>query len=178
MENKLSYNKKGVKHEPIKYWELSDGNKVAIYQGSRGANPELDFIVKYLSPGKRLRMPSHTHWIVDLLIKADYNSDAVKKFVDEWIKIYDEMEPFHNKTERDNCKLEFKDKISKSFIFSDISKYGDFSTEFLSTLIELFIRCEKQTPNAFMFKNLLNLISDYCEGNKDFYQVISLSKRV
>ena len=50
--------------------------------------------------------------------------------------------------------------------------------EFLSTLIELFIKCEKQNPNAFMFKNLLTLVKDFSEGKKDFYQVVSYSKRV
>jgi hypothetical protein len=29
-----------------------------------------------------------------------------------------------------------------------------------------------------MFKNLLNLMKEYCDGTKDFYQVISYSKRV
>jgi hypothetical protein len=55
---------------------------------------------------------------------------------------------------------------------------GAFSIEFLSGLMELFIKCEKQTKNAFMFKNLLNLMKGYCDGTKDFYQVISYSKRV
>lgn len=174
----LTYNKKGIKHEPIKYWELSDGNFVSMYQGSRGANPELDFIVKYLAPGKRLRMPSHTHWIVDLLIKADYNSETVKDFVNEWIKIYHELTPFKDKEERDNYKLMYNKYFSNKVNYSLMGQHGDFSVEFLSTILELFIRCEKQTPNAFMFKNLLNLISEYCDGKKDFYQVVSLSKRV
>ena len=55
---------------------------------------------------------------------------------------------------------------------------GAFSVEFLSGLIELFIKCEKQTENAFMFRNLLLLIKEYCEDKKDFYQIISYSKRV
>jgi hypothetical protein len=174
----LTYNRKGIKHEPIKYWELSDGNIVAMYQGSRGANPDLDFIVKYLAPGKRLRMPSHTHWIVDLLIKADYNSEIVKEFINEWKVFYEELVPFKDKTERDNYKLRYNRYFSEKFKYYLMGHHGDFSVEFLSTLLELFIRCEKQTPNAFMFKNLLNLIGEYCDGKKDFYQVVSLSKRV
>ena len=65
----LNFNKHGKLHTPITYWELEDGNTVVIYQGSRGANPDLDFIVKYKAPNKRLRAPSHTHWIVDLIAK-------------------------------------------------------------------------------------------------------------
>lgn len=175
---KLTFRKLGKTFEPITYWELSDNTFVAIYQGERGANPELDFIVKYLAPNKRLRMPSHTHWIVDLLIKADNNPDIVRDFVNEWINIYEQLEPFKDKEERKNYKLIFKDEFSNNLKYSIINQYGNFSTEFLSVIIELFIRCEKQTPGAFMFKGLLKLIKNYCEGDRDFYQVVSMSKRV
>ena len=91
---KLTFNKGGVVNTPLKYWTLRDGTMIAIYQGSRGANPELDFIVKYLSPGKRLRAPSHTHWIVDLIAKSQYDKSRVKSYVEDMIKMYDECEPF------------------------------------------------------------------------------------
>jgi len=29
-----------------------------------------------------------------------------------------------------------------------------------------------------MFKTLLELVKDYCDGKKDFYQVVGYSKRV
>jgi hypothetical protein len=29
-----------------------------------------------------------------------------------------------------------------------------------------------------MFKGLLNLVKEYCEGTKDFYQIVGYSKRV
>jgi len=45
-------------------------------------------------------------------------------------------------------------------------------------LIELFIKCEKQTPNAFMFKNLLVMVKEFAEDKKDFYQIVFYSKRV
>ena len=69
----LQFNKKGVNHKPITYWKTDGVTEVAIYQGSRGERPDLDFIVKYKEEGKRLRTPSHTHWIVDLLVKAEVN---------------------------------------------------------------------------------------------------------
>ena len=56
----LQFNRKGVTHTPLKYWSTGDNTNVAIYQGSRGENPDLDFIVKYREQGKRLRTPSHT----------------------------------------------------------------------------------------------------------------------
>ena len=149
---------------------------VAIYQGERGANPQLDFVLKYLAPGKRLRAISHTHWIVDLLMKAESNKESVKDFITEWIKIYDETIPFESVQERNN----FNPRHSKYFEgkYFVLNSLGKYSIEFLSHIIELFIKCEKKTNDAFMFRSLLNLVKEYCEGKKDFYQVISLSKRV
>ena len=90
----LNFTKKGVIHKPINHWLLDDGNYLIIYQGSRGGNPELDFIVKYRSQKSRLRAPSHTHWIVDLLIKSESSPDRVCQFVKEWIDIYEVAVPF------------------------------------------------------------------------------------
>ena len=67
---RLSYKiKNGPRVESINEFILSDGTIVAMFQGFRGENPDLDFIVKYKEPNKRLRTPSHTHWIVDLVIR-------------------------------------------------------------------------------------------------------------
>jgi len=173
---KLTFNKKGVTHKPIKHWNLSNGNVIAIYQGSRGANPQLDFIIKYKSENTKLRAPSHTHWIVDLIIKTEHNPNSVKEFLDEWIEIYEIIEPFRTIEERDNYDLYYRDYFVEKYV--DLENLGGFSIEFLSILIELFIKCEKQTPNAFMFKNLLGLVKSFSEGKKDFYQIVSYSKRV
>lgn len=173
---KLSFKKNGVLHHPIKFWNLKDGNVLSIYQGSRGANPDLDFIIKYKSIQTRLRAPSHTHWIVDLILKKEYGSDLVSQYLGEWIDIYDRIEPFKTVEERNNYELYYTQYFEEKF--SSLDNLGAFSIEFLSSLIELFIKCEKQTDNAFMFKNLLKLIIDFCEGKKDYYQIISYSKRV
>ena len=173
---KLSFNKGGIHYEPLKYWELTDGNFISIYQGSRGANPELDYIVKYLAPNKRLRAPSHTHWIVDLLIKANYKKELVNGFINDWIKYYDIMKPFESVEQRNKYNIIYRTNFINKY--QELSQYGEFGIDFLSTLIELFIKCEKQSPGAFMFKNMMILMKEYCEGRKDFYQVISYSKRV
>ena len=173
---KLSFNKKGIKYDPIKSWELSDGNTIAIYQGSRGANPELDYIIKYRSHKSKLRAPSHTHWIVDLIVKTEHDPYLVKDFLSEWIDIYDRTEPFKTKEERSQYELLYRDYFVEKYF--GLENLGSFSVEFLSILIELFIKCEKQSPNAFMFKNLLGLVKSFTEGKKDFYQIVSYSKRV
>lgn len=175
IEEKLTFNRGGVKHYPLNFWKLKDEQYISIYQGNRGENPELDFVVKYRQEGKKLRGPSHTHWIVDLLIKSENNKLLVKEFVDEWLIIYDIIDPFKDKEQRVKYELVYSDYFNNKYF--TLNSSGSFNVEFISILLELFIKCEKQTKNAYMFKNLLTLIRDYCLGMKDFYQVISYSKR-
>lgn len=172
----LSFTKNGIIHEPINNWLLPDGTEIAIYQGSRGGNPELDFIVKYKKNKSRLRTPSHTHWIVDLLIKSEYAPNEVKNFVSEWFELYEKIEPFKSKEEMENYDFIYHEYFVENY--DTITNLGQLKIEFLCGMLELFTKCEKQTEGAYMFKNLLKLIIDYCEGKKDFYQVISYSKRV
>lgn len=170
----LTFNRKGESYSPLTYWQTDDKTLIAIYQGNRGSNPELDFIVKYKEEGKRLRAPSHTHWIVDLLLKCEMSKEVVGEYIDTMLEWYDKTEPFKTKQERN---------IYKPFIYSTmdyhmLDGFGYFTMETLTTFIELFIKCEKQTPNAFMFRGLLELFKGYCEGTKDFYQIVGHSKRV
>mgnify|MGYP003704406745 CR=1 FL=1 len=176
MQTKLSFKKKGIQHDPINHWELTDGNIIAIYQGARGDNPELDFVVKYLAPNKRLRAPSHTHWIVDLLVKAEVNKLVLSEYVDKLIEMYDELTPFKSEEERVEYNLKYPTKMTTKF--KVLQGHGYYSIETLTAFIELFSINEKQTTGAFMFRSLLTLVKEYCEGKKDFYQVVGYSKRV
>jgi hypothetical protein len=172
----LCFNKKGVNYTPLQYWTTDKDTKVAIYQGSRGENPDLDFIVKYKEKGKRLRTPSHTHWIVDLLVKAEYNKNLLSSYVSDLINVYDETIPFTNVKERDTYELtKMNDMEDKYWL---LNGHGYYSVKTLTSLVELFSKCEKQSTGAFMFKTLLELVKDYCDGKKDFYQVVGYSKRV
>jgi hypothetical protein len=172
----LNYTKKGVVHTPLLYWRTDDKTNVAIYQGERGENPELDFIVKYKEDGKRLRMPSHTHWIVDLLVKAEYNKELLLSYVNNLIELYDNTTPFLSVDERNNYELRFINVMNLRY--DDLNNHGYYTISTLTSFIELFSLCEKQTTGAFMFKGLLTLIKEYCEGKKDFYQIVGYSKRV
>ena len=172
----LIFKKKGVVHTPLTYWQIDKDNIIAIYQGGRGAIPDLDFIVKHKQVGKKLRTPSHTHWIVDLIAKAQYDKGIVKSYVEDMIKLYDECEPFKTEEERNSYKLQCPTKMWFDHIM--LEDRGYYPLQVLTTFIELFSKCEKQTPGAFMFRNLLILVKDYCEGKKDFYQVVGYSKRV
>jgi hypothetical protein len=172
----LSYKMKGsdVRHQPLKYYTMNDDTVIAIYQGFRGENPDLDFILKYKEPGKRLRTPSHTHWIVDLLVKCEYSKQIVGEYVQTMLDYYDITEPFSTVEERNNYEL----SLYPTFDYDSLNQHGYYSVETLTAFIELFTKCEKQTTGAFMFKTLLELVGDYCKGKKDFYQVVGYSKRV
>jgi len=178
MKEQLTYKQRGTDnyYEPLNYYTMNDDTVIAIYQGFRGENPDLDFIVKYREPGKRLRTPSHTHWIVDLLVKSEYDKGKVGQFVDRMLERYVELEPFVSVEERNGYELEEPFRLDVEF--DDLNGHGYYKMDTLSSFIELFIRCEKQTTDAFMFKTLLELVKDYCEGKKDFYQVVGYSKRV
>ena len=172
----LEFNRKGVNYKPIKYWKTDNVTEVAIYQGSRGENPDLDFIVKYKEEGKRLRAPSHTHWIVDMLVKAEVNKLVLLNYVNDMIKIYDETNPFSSVEDRNNYNLRLPNRMTSKYML--LQGHGYYSIQTLTAFIELFIKCEKQTTGAFMFRGLLSLIKEYCEGTKDFYQIVGFSKRV
>jgi len=174
----LTYKKKGsdTRYQPLSTYVMNDDTVIAIYQGFRGENPDLDFIVKYKEPGKRLRTPSHTHWIVDLLFKAEYNKTLVGGYVGGMLKLYDQLEPFQTVGQRNGYQLEEPFRLNVTY--DNLNGYGHYKMDTLSTFIELFIRCEKQSTGAFMFKNLLQLVKDYCDGKKDFYQIVGYSKRV
>lgn len=95
METKLTFKKGGIEYTPLNFFTMDDGKVVVIYQGSRGQRPELDFIIKYKKNSKtKLRAPSHTHWIVDLIIKNGYCPDSVLGFVTDWYELYDKIKPF------------------------------------------------------------------------------------
>jgi hypothetical protein len=172
----LSYKEKNkdTRHQPLKHFMMEDGTAVAIYQGFRGENPDLDFIVKYKSPKQRLRTPSHTHWIVDLLVKCEYSKKIVGEYVQTMLDFYDNTEPFRTKEERNNYELSYYGR----FDYDVLNQHGYYSIETLTSFIELFTKCEKQATGAFMFRTLLQLVKDYCDGKKDFYQIVGYSKRV
>jgi hypothetical protein len=129
-EERLTFNRGGVKYHPLNFWKLKDEQYISIYQGNRGENPELDFVVKYRQDGKKLRGPSHTHWIVDLLIKSENNKLLVKEFVDEWLVIYDITDPFKNKEERVKYVLVYSEYFNNKY--SILNSSGSFNVEFIS----------------------------------------------
>jgi len=167
---------------PLNSWTMEDGTIVAIYQGFRSSNPDLDFIVKYKEPNKRLRTPSHTHWVVDLVIKGEVLPDLTLELVNELLTIYDSVEAFTEASQRDEYELIYPTLLSNPemghYYYSALDNVGGLSIQLIMTLVELFSRCEKNNEGAFMFRGMLELCKQYLEGHKDYYQIIGISKRV
>ena len=113
----LSYKVRGedIRLDPLNKFEMKDGNIVAIYQGSRGQYPNLDFIVKYRKEGIRLRTPSHTHWIIDLVIKGEIEKELTLALVEDFIQIYDTITPFDKEEDRNSYQLVYPQRMIEKY---------------------------------------------------------------
>ncbi len=156
----------------FKTYVMKDGTLVGLFQGSRGANPELDFVIRILVPGvnKRLIPPTHTFWVVDLLLKIPQYQKEVREIVEYYINYYASTRSFSSVQERDSYQLETASEI--------VSKYGHIeqsytlSLDYVATVIELFCKNEKATPGAYMFRSLLSALLDYIDGKLHYTEVL------
>jgi hypothetical protein len=92
------------------------------------------------------------------------------------IEVYDNTVPFKSVEERNSYTLTQPNLMTSKY--NVLQGRGYYTIGTLTAFIELFSKCEKQTTDAFMFRGLLTLIKEYCEGTKDFYQIVGYSKRV
>lgn len=163
-----------LKIKSFKHFVMEDGILLAMFQGNRGDNPELDFILKFLQPGakSRLRTPKHMHWVVDLLLKMETYRKDVCEIINFYKNYYNKVKPFQTLEERKNYIPKTPNEIKRKY--SKLNHKGTYSLEYVAHLIELFIICEKQSPRDYkMFEDLLNTLSEYCQDKKDFYTVMS-----
>jgi|SRR3989344_5331564 len=171
IEAKLIWNKKGDKLKPIARIILKDKTIITIYQGTKGDNPDLDFVVKYLDLRKttRLRTPKHIHWVIDLLIKKEHNRILTMGFITFLYQIWGRLEPLKRKQEQLDIyqKLSLKKELEQ---FEELDNYGEYSVEFITYVIGLFVIEEKTgMAGAFMFKELF----DAMLMEKDIFYVVS-----
>lgn len=156
----------------FKTFRLKDGTIIGLFQGERGANPDLDFVIKMLVPGvdKKPVRPTHTYWVVDLLLKIPQYRDDVREIVQFYIEYYDRIEPFTSITERNACILETVDLVVKKY--SHLEQSYTLSLDYVATVIELFCKNEKLTPGAYWFRTLLTTLRDYIDGKKHYIEVL------
>lgn len=163
---------KGIPKEAFKTYKTKDGTLVGLFQGSRGARPDIDFVIKILIPGpdKILRPPTHTFWVVDLLLKIPEYRNEVREIIDYYINYYNRTIPFSSVQERNNYQLETMKEISTRYARLDQSY--TLSLDYVAMVIELFCKNEKITPGAYMFRNLLLALRDYIDGKKHYTEVL------
>src|SRR3989344_418749 len=156
----------------FKTLKMQDGTLIGLFQGNRGMRPDLDFVIKILIPGndKRLRPPTHTFWIVDLLLKIPQFKNEVKEIVQYYIDYYERAVPFSSTQERDNYQLETVEEIISRYV--QLEQPYTLSLDYVATVIELFCKNEKANPDAYMFRDLLLILRDYIEGKKHYTEVL------
>ncbi len=178
---KMSFNKDGQFHEPIKIFQVNDSTIIAIYKGSLSP---LDILIKYkqkLKTGKwsLLRTPKHIHWTVDILMKMQTYKALTEDFLEFFINIWNNTTPLQNEKQRQSLNLEAMLNISKAEMekFQELSKKGEYSVRFLILLAKLLMLQEKTNrPDAYMFKRVL----DGLRESKDLFRILataSLGKR-
>ena len=153
-------------------FKTKDGTLIGLFQGSRGANPQLDFVIKILVPGseKVLTPPTHTFWVVDLLLKIPQYRKEVREIVEYYINYYEHTAPFSSVEERNNYRLETVKEITAKY--AHIEQDYTLSLDYVATIVELFCKNEKVNPGAYMFKNLLLALRNYIDGKLHYTEVL------
>ena len=157
---KMSYNQKGIEHQPIKTFQVNDNTIIAVYQG---ALSPLDILIKYrqkLKPGKwsNLRTPKHIHWTVDILMKMQTYKDLTTEFLNFFLDLWASTTPLQTEEERQSLDLEKLLSLHKLEIekYKILSTKGEYSIRFLILLAKLLMLQEKTNrADAYMFKNVL-----------------------
>ena len=158
----------------IKTFVSSDGTVIGMFQGNKGARPDLDFRVKILQPkpdAKPFLLP-HDEWVVDLLLKGQRYSDEVTQLVDYYLGFYDSCTPFASQTERAAYSPRTLDVVEERFSYVDVP--GTMSIGGIAIILELFCLCEKQTPGAHQFKLALQWTKECLLGERDFKNLLNL----
>lgn len=156
----------------FKTYKTKDGTLIGLFQGNRGVRPDIDFVVKILIPGvdKVLRPPTHTFWVVDLLLKIPQHRNEVREIVQYYLDFYERAVPFTSVEERNNYQLETVDEITTRYV--GLEQDYTLSLDYVAIMIELFCKNEKINPGAYMFKDLLKTLRDYIDGNKHYTEVL------
>ena len=148
---------------------LSNGVIIGVFQGSRGANPTLDILVKYHEPGKAVRTPQHIHWAIDLLIKKSRDKVLTVRFVEFLLSMWSQVQPFTTQAEQQACALRHASSPALQ-TFVPLNAYGEYSVEFIAHILELIMIQEKTgCATAHMFQGVLQAIRD----DKDIFQIVS-----
>lgn len=167
----MKFKRHNIEHIAIKEIKLKDGTVIGIFEGSRGANPDHDILIRYQELGKRLRTPKHIHWVIDLLIKKEHNHKLTLEFMKYLRSMYDRVESFKSKEDRQKCLIT-ETTVDKLRQFEELNNYGEYKVDFIGHLIELMIKMEKNTPPdkpARVFRELIDAMIQ----EKEIFVIVS-----
>ncbi|KKP38394.1 MAG: hypothetical protein UR30_C0019G0009 [Candidatus Peregrinibacteria bacterium GW2011_GWC2_33_13] len=178
----MTYRRNGL-HVPLYAEKVNGEYIIALYQGSRGQNPELYFIIKYKQKinGQFIktrppRQPSHIHWAVDLLIKMHQEPERTEKFLDFLLEMWENTQPLTTLEERnrilgfDYLLNDYEIQIER---YNELGRKGEYSIKFLILLLKLLMIQEKTSLNeAYMFKNVLEQLKS---SDTTIYKVVSIA---
>lgn len=162
------------KQPAIRTFVASDGTVIGIFQGDRGARPDLDFRVKILQPKVDARpfLLPHDEWVVDLLLKGQHHKEEIVQLLDYFLEFYDTCSPFASLEERAQYTPKTLHEVERRF--GNIRVPGTMSIGGIAIILELFCICEKQTPDAHQFKLALQWTKECVLGERDFKNLLNL----
>lgn len=152
----------------------SDGTAIGMFQGKRGARPDLDFRVKILQPNtdaKPFLLP-HDEWVVDILLKGQLHKDEVVQLLDYYLDFYESCTPFSSLEDRASYSPSTLQEVEQRFRHVNVP--GTMSIGGIAIILELFCLCEKQTPDAHQFKLALQWAKECLLGQRDFKNLLNL----
>lgn len=157
----------------IHTYQLTDGTIIAMFQGNRGAHPDLDFKIKLLRVGEDETPfpPPHLFWVADLLIKSQRFPNEIKEIVEYYISFYENCVPFNTVEERQNYTPRTKNEMMSRYGYVQVEK--TLPIDYIALVIELFCYCEKRNEGAEMFKNILIKFKAYIEGEIDYMHLLT-----
>ena len=164
-------------YKPLEVYRISDSYIVAVYQGKLS---EYDIILRYRqkdSNGKwsQIRTPKHIHWAVDMLIKLTHKEDLAKRFLDFFLRLWEDTKGFKTKEEREEFLREeslLKSVEQEAKNFEELSKHGEYSIKFLILLAKLLMKQEKTNrEDAYMFRKLLETLKEH----REIYKIVSIA---
>lgn len=165
---------RGPKGPAIHTFTAADGTAIGMFQGKKGARPDLDFRVKILQPkpdAKPFLLP-HDEWVVDLLLKGQHYQEDVVQLLDYYLVFYENCVPFASLEERARYTPITLQEVENRF--KNVSVPGTMSIGGIAIILELFCLCEKQTPDAHQFKLALQWTKECVLGQRDFKNLLNL----
>ena len=165
---------RGPKGPAIHTFFTSDGTAIALFQGSRGVRPDLDFKVKILlpNPDSTPFLLPHDEWVVDLLIKAQHYKEEVISIIDYYLQFYEDCHPFASVKERAAFEPSTVAHIEEQF--NRVCVTGTMPIGGIALILELFCLCEKQNPDAHQFRLTLLWTKECVEGTRDLKNLLNV----